>query len=290
MTEKAPHLRELGAFLRARRADVTPAQVGLPERGFGPRRVPGLRREEVADLAAISHDYYTRVEQGRLAPSESVLEALIRVLSLDDDQAEYARELARQSQRRASPRRTARPVRPQVQRILDQLIETPALVFGRHLDIVAWNDLAAALLTDFGALPPAQRNYAILVFTDPAIRELYTDWDSVARTVVAVLRMAAADSPHDPRLAALVDRLSADEDFRALWAARRVARQQFGTKRLHHPVVGDLTLDWDSFRYDGDPDQQLVMWSAEPGTASHDRLRILASWSMNDAHRADSRS
>ncbi|MEU4596004.1 helix-turn-helix transcriptional regulator [Nocardia sp. NPDC023988] len=279
MTERAPHLRELGGFLKARRAELSPEEVGLSVHSAAARRVAGLRREEVADLAAISHDYYTRIEQGRLAPSEPVLDALVRVLRLDDAQRDYAENLVRRSARRPA-KRGQKTVRPQLQRLLDQLTETPALVFGRYLDILAWNHLAAALITDFGHMTPRQRNYVRMVFTDPAMRTLYDDWESVARTCVAILRMDAAANPTDPQLTALVGELSiADEQFRQWWAARNVARQEFGSKTLNHPDVGEMTLNWDTFSSSGDSEQQLVLWSAEPGTTSHEKLRILTSWS-----------
>ncbi|MEV0336581.1 helix-turn-helix transcriptional regulator [Nocardia sp. NPDC050717] len=279
MTERAPHLRELGGFLKARRAELSPEDVGLSVHSAAARRVAGLRREEVADLAAISHDYYTRIEQGRLAPSEPVLDALVRVLRLDDAQRDYAENLVRRADRRPA-KRGQKSVRPQLQRLLDQLTETPALVFGRYLDILAWNHLAAALITDFGQMPPRQRNYVRMVFTDPAMRTLYADWESVARTCVAILRMDAAANPTDPQLTALVGELSiADEQFRQWWAARNVARQEFGSKTLNHPDVGEMTLNWDTFSSSGDSEQHLVLWSAEPGTTSHEKLRILTSWS-----------
>ncbi|MCP2276224.1 Helix-turn-helix domain-containing protein [Nocardia amikacinitolerans] len=284
MTERAPHLRELGGFLKARRAELSPEEVGLSVHSAAARRVAGLRREEVADLAAISHDYYTRIEQGRLAPSEPVLEALVRILRLDDAQRDYAENLARRFDRRPA-KRGQKSVRPQLQRLLDQLTETPALVFGRYLDILAWNHLAAALITDFGQMTPRQRNYVRMVFTDPAMRTLYDDWESVARTCVAILRMDAATNPTDPQLTALVGELSiADEQFRQWWAARNVARQEFGSKTLHHPDVGEMTLNWDTFSSTSDSEQQLVLWSAEPGTTSHEKLRILTSWSAPVPH------
>ncbi|MFF0454820.1 helix-turn-helix transcriptional regulator [Nocardia africana] len=290
MTDRAPHLRELGEFLKARRGELTPADVGLPLRGSSTRRVSGLRREEVADLVAISQDYYTRVEQGRLAPSEQVLEALVHALRLDDDQRAYVESLVHQADRRSAPKRRQPIVRPQIQRLLDQLTDTPALVFGRYLDILAWNHLAAALLTDFSEMPVRQRNYVRMVFTDPAMRALYADWEGVAKTCVAILRMDAATNPADPQLSTLVGELSiADPQFRQWWAARHVARQEFGSKTLNHPEVGELTLDWDTFRYAGDPDQQLVLWSAQPGTTSHEKLRILTSWNapVSDTAQAD---
>jgi transcriptional regulator with XRE-family HTH domain len=290
MTDRAPNLRELGEFLKARRGELTPADVGLPARGGSMRRVGGLRREEVAELVAISQDYYTRVEQGRLAPSEQVLEALVRVLRLDDDQRAYVESLARRAGHRAPAKRRKQVVRPQIQRLLDQLADTPALIFGRYLDILAWNHLAAALLTDFSKMPAPHRNYVRMVFTDPAMRELYADWEAVAKTCVAILRMDAAASPADPQLSSLVGDLSiADPLFRQWWAARHVARQEFGTKMLNHPDVGPLTLEWDTFRYAGDPEQQLVLWSAEPGTPSHEKLRILTSWSATTGPRPEQR-
>ncbi|MFT4199246.1 helix-turn-helix domain-containing protein [Gordonia sp. (in: high G+C Gram-positive bacteria)] len=284
MSDRPAHLRELGEFFKARRAELEPSDVGLPEVGPVQRRVRGLRREEVAQLVAISTDYYTRIEQGRLAPSEPVLEALAHALRFTAEQRDYAESLAGRSERRAPVRRGPAVVRPQVQRLLDQLTDTPALVLGKYLDILGWNDLAATLLTDFAAIPAASRNYVRMIFLDPAMRELYPEWESIARTCVAALRMEAAANPTDPKLTALVGELSvADEQFRRWWADRHVARHEFGTKLIRHPAVGDLTLDWDNFRYAGDPDQQLVLWSAEPGSASHDKLRILASWSATQA-------
>ncbi|MFT3660789.1 MAG: helix-turn-helix transcriptional regulator [Gordonia sp. (in: high G+C Gram-positive bacteria)] len=281
MPAKTPHLVELGQFFKERRSRITPAQAGLPERGHTARRVSGLRREEVAELASISHDYYTRIEQGRLAPSDPVLEVLIRVLRLDADQATYVRSLAQQADRRTPPRPRSPKVRPQLMRLMDQLTDTPALILGRYLDILAWNRLASTLLVDFDALPADQRNYVRLMFLNPHMRSIYQDWETVARTSVSFLRMEAAENPTDPRLAALVGRLSvADEDFRVWWAERNVASQEFGSKTLHNETVGDLTLDWDSFRYSGDPSQQLVLWSAEEGSPSAEKLALLASWSV----------
>ncbi|MFJ6884083.1 helix-turn-helix domain-containing protein [Streptomyces californicus] len=278
----SPHLRELGELLKHRRGELTPAQVGLPERTHTQRRVRGLRREEVAELAAISTDYYVRIEQGRLAPSRPVLDALARELRLDGDQRAYAEGLidqaGREGSRRTAPRRRARPtVHPHLARLLGQLGGTPALVFGPRLDILAWNPAAAALLCDFAAVPEAERNYVRMVFLDPVMREIYPEWEDVARTCVEVLRMEAGTNPSDPALTALVGELSvADRQFRAWWAEHRVAHQDFGRKRIARPEVGELTLDWDSFRYAGAPEQQLVLWSAEPGTVDAERLARLA--------------
>ena len=274
---KNPHLAELGQFLKARRGDLAPDDLGLPARDAGIRRVAGLRREEVAQRVAISHDYYTRIEQGRLAPSQEVLAAIAHTLRLIPEQREYVENLARQAERRTPPQRRVTPVRPQLQRLLDRLTDTPAMVAGKYLDILAWNDLAAALLGDPARIPAHQRNYVRMMYTDPAMKDRYPDWEALARTGVAVLRMHAADNPDDPRLAALVGELSVTNAlFRRWWATRHVAHPEFGAKTIRHPELGDLTLDWDAFSYAGDPDQQLVLWSAEPGTSAYDKLRILA--------------
>ncbi|MFG2628599.1 helix-turn-helix domain-containing protein [Streptomyces sp. NPDC048473] len=271
------HLNELGEFLKARRAELSPRTVGLPETG-GPRRVEGLRREEVAQLAAISTDYYTRLEQGRMPASGPVLTTLAQVLHLDDDQRDYLFELAGKDHARPR-RRTLQTVQPQLQRLLDDLTATPAVVMGRRMDILAWNSLAAALMTDFAHVPEKKRNYTRILFTDPAMRTLYDDWENVARTAVSQLRMEAAKYPDDSRLTALVGELSVqDADFRQWWAAHNVAARTVGTKVLHHPVAGELTLDWDTLTASTDPDQQLIVWTAEPGTPTYDGLRILASW------------
>jgi transcriptional regulator with XRE-family HTH domain len=284
--DREPHLREMGAFLRTRRGELSPGDVGV-SRANRRSRVTGLRREEVADLARISGDYYARIEQGRLAPSPAVLAALVSALRLDGDQAEYLGALADHAAAPShalgavSPSQDGQPsdsgtVRPQVMRLLDQLTETPALVMGPRTDILAWNPLAARVYVDFGALAPDQRNYVRLIFTDQRMRRLFDDWESVARSCVAILRREAAANPSDPRLTSLVGELTvADDDFARWWAAHDVARQDFGTKVLHHPEVGDLTLDWEIFRYGTTPDQQLILNSVEPGSATQQRLATL---------------
>ena len=274
------HLDRLGEFLRARRGELTPRAAGLPETGTV-RRVPGLRREEVARLAAISVDYYTRLEQGRLQASASVLAALAHALRLDDDQRSYLYELAGKTSARPR-RRPVQRVRPETQRLLDQLTESPAIVLGRHLDILAWNPMASALYTDFARIPEDRRNYVWLVFADPAVRNRFADWEQTARTGVAFLRMEAARYPDDPRLTALIGELSVqDPDFRRWWAAHHVASTSYGTKRFRHPVVGELTLDADAWVCPEDQDQRLMTLTAAPGSPSHQALRILASWSAS---------
>ncbi|MER6167591.1 helix-turn-helix domain-containing protein [Streptomyces violaceorubidus] len=280
----------LGAFLRARRAQLTPQECGLPETDSG-RRVAGLRREEVARLAAISVDYYTRLEQGRVRASASVLVTLVRALRLDDDQKQYLYHLAGQSNARPRRRRPAQRVRPPMRRLLDQLTEAPALVLGKRLDVLAWNPAAAALYTDFQALDPGRRNYVDLLFTDPVVRALHQDWEHDARDAVAALRMEAAADPDDPELARLVGELSLkDADFRTWWAEHRVSGAGYGTKRYRHALVGDLTLDCDTWASPDGSGQRLMVLTAEPGSPSHDALRILASWTSRvpgDAHMED---
>ncbi|MFK4548262.1 transcriptional regulator with XRE-family HTH domain [Streptomyces tendae] len=274
---------ELGAFLKARRTELSPAEVGLPD-SAGRRRVKGLRREEVALLASISPDYYTRLEQGRRQASEPVLDTLARVLRLDDGERAYIFELSGRDAARPR-RRTTQKVQPQLQRLLDDLSTTPAVVLGRRTDILAWNAMAAALFTDFARIPEKKRNFVRLVFCEPAIRALYPDWEWVAQVTLAQLRMEATRDPKDPRLAELVGELSLqDPDFRRWWGAHRVATQGSGTKTLNHPVVGPLTLDWAFLTSTDDPDQQLITLTAEPSTPSHDRLRILASWAQTANH------
>ena len=277
MTSRSDPARSLGSFLRARRNELDPAEVGLPALG-GRRRVPGLRREEVAHLAAISHDYYARLEQGRIAPSPAVLNTLSDVLRLDGEQRAYLYELAgKPVPNRRTP--TLNPVRPQLQRLLDAMTGVPAFVFDRRFDVLAWNPLAAAIYVDFSHVPQEQRNYVHLVFTHPEVRALYADWDTVARNCVATLRRSAAQSPDDPRLLALVDDLrTRDSTFRTWWAAHEVVNSSSGTTTLRHPVAGELTLDWDTFASDTDTDQHLMTMTAPPHSPTHQALQFLSSW------------
>jgi transcriptional regulator with XRE-family HTH domain len=274
---------ELGEFLKARRAELSPRSVGLP--GGAVRRVPGLRREEVAMLAAISTDYYARLEQGRIQASEPVLDAVARVLDLDEDQRAYVFELAGKEPARPRPQ-AVQTVQPQLRRLLDDLGSLPAMVLGRHMDVLAWNPLAAALVGDFAQIPAEERNYARMIFS-PAMRKLYADWESTARTAVAQLRMEAAHNAGSPRLTTLVNDLSEqDPDFRRWWAAHHVAAHTIGTRTLNHPIAGELVLEWDTLTATTDPDQQLVIWTAAPDTPTHEGLRFLASWAA-DNHEAD---
>jgi len=229
----------------------------------------------VAALASISTDFYTRIEQGRRRASKEVLSALARVLRLSADERDYVFELSGREQRPGRP--APQQAQPQLRRLLDDLITTPAVVLGRRTDILAWNPMAAALFTDFGRLPEQQRNFVRLVFCDDGVRGLYPHWEYAARNGVAQLRREAAQDPDDPDLAALVDELSQrDKDFRRWWTAHQVAVRGAGTNQVRHPVVGELTLDWAALVCTADPNQQLFTWTAQPGTPSHDALRDLA--------------
>ncbi|MFC0541593.1 helix-turn-helix domain-containing protein [Kutzneria chonburiensis] len=269
------HRSELGDFLQARRSELSPEDVGLPGTGHR-RRVRGLRREEVAALASISTDFYTRLEQGRRRASVEVLSALAQVLRLSADERDYVFELSGREQRPDRP--APQQPQPQLLRLLDDLTTTPAVVLGRRTDILAWNPMAAALFTDFGRLPVPHRNFVRLVFCDPTVRGRYPQWDYAARNGVAQLRREAAQDPDDPELVALVEELSArDKDFRLWWTEHQVAVRGAGTNQVRHPVVGDLTLDWAALVSTADPVQQLFTWTAQSGSPSHDALRELAS-------------
>ncbi|MFI6353744.1 transcriptional regulator [Streptomyces sp. NPDC050743] len=221
--------------------------------------------------------------QGRMQASTPVLDVLARVLHLDDDERGYLFQLAGKPTARAR-RRGRQKVQPQLQRVLDDLTATPAIVQGRRGDILAWNALAAALVTDFSRIPEKHRNYPRIQFTDPAMRTLYADWESSAQISVAQLRMEAAKYPDDPRLIELVGELSLhDKQFAQWWGDHRVAARTVGTKTLNHPVVGELVLDWDTLTANTDPDQHLTVWTAEPGSPTHERLRILASWAADQS-------
>ncbi|MFF0204052.1 helix-turn-helix domain-containing protein [Streptomyces sp. NPDC005017] len=275
MTPSTAPPTPLGDFLKAHRAALTPAAVGLPDTD-GSRPADGLRREEVAQLASISPEYYTRIEQGRRHASAPVLDVLAAALRLTDAERSRLHELAGQE---APPGggRASQTAQPQLRRILDGLTTLPALVMGRRMDILAWNPLGAALLADFSLLPAERRNYAWLMFRDPAMRALHQDFENIGAVCVAVLRREAGRRPEDQRLADLVAELrGTDEDFDRWWGEHKVASDNGGSKRLRHAVVGDLTLDWDALTCAHDPTQRLVVWTAEPGTQSHDRLATLA--------------
>jgi transcriptional regulator with XRE-family HTH domain len=274
------HNAELKEFLRTRRARLRIDDVEIGSTG-GVRRVPGLRREEVAQLAGVSVDYYSRLEQGRhLNVSDEVLDAVARALRLDKTERHYLFQIARtRGSRRRTPARVQR-VRPGVRRILTTLDDqTPAFVFGRRMDVLAVNRLARALITDFEALPPRDRNFLRHTFLDESTRDLYVDWEDIARDNVAILRLDAGRHPDDPLLAELVGELAVKSpEFRRWWADHNVRERSHGTKRYHHPLVGDLTVEYESLALPGDPDQVLCVYTTEAGSASETAMRLLANW------------
>ena len=273
---------EIREFLTSRRASITPQEAGLPVFGDN-RRVLGLRREEAAMLAGVSVDYYTKMERGNLrGVSEGVLEALARGLQLDEAERAHLFDLARAAGPMPRPRRR-RPaeqrVRPGVQRILDAMIDAPAIVQNGRLDVLAANRLGLALYSEMDLAPPRPANHGRFVFLDPRAHGFFLDWERVANDTVAMLRAEAGRDPHDRDLSDLVGALSTrSEEFRVRWAAHNVRAHQTGAKRFHHPVVGDLTLTYEMLELTADPGLQLLAFSAEPGTTSQDALRLLGSW------------
>ncbi|GLW93272.1 helix-turn-helix transcriptional regulator [Actinokineospora globicatena] len=269
---------ELGRFLKSRRARVDPADVGIAVHAR--RRVAGLRREEVASLAGISVEYYVRLEQGRASrPSESVLEALARALTLDDVERRYLDELVRPRPAATRGPRTER-ARPELAQLLSFLDRVPALVINHRLDVLAWNHLAGQLFFDFAAASPRQRNLARFGFLDPHSQERFVDWQDVCRATAGTLRLAAGRHTHDEALATLLGELTMKSDlFRTLWAGRDVKQRTHGTKRFRHPVVGELTLRFENFDLPGESDQRLVTFSPEPASPAEQALSLLAMWS-----------
>ncbi|MFI0147681.1 helix-turn-helix domain-containing protein [Streptomyces globisporus] len=279
---------ELSEFLRTRRAKLQPQDVGLPEFGRA-RRVPGLRREELAQLAGVSVAYYTRLEQGNgRNVSAEVLDAIARALRLTDAEHAHLNHLARPA-RHKKKRRPARVqrVRTGLLYLLDNMDGIPAYVTGARSDILAWNAMAAAVFGDWGALPPGERNWARLVFLSAGYRDLFVNWDSKASDMVSYLRLYAGCHPDDPELSALVGELSVKSDeFRRLWATHNVKEKGHGVKLVRHPLAGDLTLSYETLNLPDDEEQHLVTYHAEPGSESAQALRLLASWG-SDAAGAD---
>ncbi|GAA5028304.1 helix-turn-helix transcriptional regulator [Streptomyces siamensis] len=277
---------ELSEFLRSRRARLKPEDVGLPDFGRH-RRVPGLRREELAQLAGVSVAYYTRLEQGNgRNVSAEVLDAIARALRLTDAEHAHLTHLAKPKQHKRKQAARPQQVRPALRQLLDSMDGVPAYLTGRRSDILAWNRMAAAIFGDWSEMPPQERNWARLVFLKPEYRDLYVEWEQKAIDIVCMLRMDAGCHPDDPRLSALVGELSVkSEDFRRLWATHDVKEKSHGMKHLRHPLVGELSLRFESFRLVDDGELALITYHAEPDSASAEALRLLASWGT-DATRA----
>jgi hypothetical protein len=272
---------DIREFLVSRRARITPEQAGLPAYGEN-RRVKGLRREEVAMLAGISAEYYVRLERGNVrGVSEDVLEGIVRALQLDEAERAHLFHLVRAAGTSGPSRR--RPaqerVRPVVQRILDSIVGAPAFVRNDRLDVLAANQLGLAFYAPLYDDPARPVNSARFVFLNPRATEFFRDWDTIANDAVGILRAEAGRDPHDRRLSDLIGELSTrSQEFRVRWAAHNVKLHRTGVKRFHHPVVGDLTLDFESLELPGDPGQTLLVYSAEPNSPSRQALDLLASW------------
>jgi transcriptional regulator with XRE-family HTH domain len=269
-------------FLSSRRAKITPEQAGLPAYG-GSRRVAGLRREEVAMLAGVSVDYYNRLERGNLhGVSEAVLGSVARALQLDEAEVSHLFDLARAANTSPTKRRRSSPqrVRPSIQRLLDAMTDAPAWVRNSRHDFLAANRLGYALYSETfttDTIRPA--NNARFVFLNEQSRTFFPDWERSADDIVAMLRSEADANPYDRDLSDLIGELSTrSEIFRTKWAAHNVRFHRTGTKRLHHPEVGDLELSYETMELSSDPGLTFLAYTAEPGTPSADGLRLLATW------------
>lgn len=272
---------QIREFLTTRRARITPQQAGLPVYGSGRRRVKGLRREEAALLAGISIEYYIRLERGTATGiSDSVIDGITHALQLDDAERAHLVDLLRTASPARPGRRPARQdVRPTVQRVLDSMIGTPAFVLNGRLDILGANDLGSALFSPMFADSVRPPNTARFTFLDSQAIEFFRQWDNVANDVVALLRAEAGRDPYDRQLSDLIGELSTRSvEFRSRWAAHDVRIHSTGVKLLHHPVVGDLDLAFETFPVGADPSQSLLTYTTESGSSSHDALSLLASW------------
>lgn len=275
---------EIRDFLATRRARITPEKAGLPDFG-GSRRVPGLRREEVALLAGVSVDYYVRLERGNLSGvSESVLEALVHALGLDETERAHLFDLARTANASIGSRRrpaTSR-VRPGLLRLLDS-ISTPAWVRNGRMDIIAANPMGRALYSQVFESPLTPANTARFCFLDPRAVDFWPDWQKLASETVASLRTEAGKNPYDRPLTDLIGELSTrSEEFRIRWAAHDVHQHRSGLKRIQHPVVGYMELSYEAMQLVTDEGLTLLVYNAEPGSPDEERLNLLASWAATD--------
>ncbi|MFG6502287.1 helix-turn-helix transcriptional regulator [Microbacterium sp. P05] len=275
---------ELGDFLTNRRATILPADVGLP--GQGRRRVPGLRREEVAILAGVSPDYYAKLEQGHGAgASPTVLDAISDVLGLNQTEREHLYHLAKPPPARNESPRLSRlsTVRSGLIQLLDAIPDVPAVLMGPAFEQLAWNKLADALF-DIQSMEDAGLSAAQQIFLDPAARTFYPKWDAIASEVVGYLRFNAGRTPDAPALLATVGELSVKSpDFRAMWSRHTVREKTSGSKQIEHPLLGSLELSYETFRLPENERMALITYTAEPGSASAEKLKLLGSWSVKSA-------
>ncbi|MBN9742169.1 XRE family transcriptional regulator [Amycolatopsis sp. A1MSW2902] len=281
---------DLGDFLRARRGGLKPEEIGLPDGFDGGRRVSGLRRSEVAQLAGVSTEYYTRLEQGRARqPSEQVLHALCDALRFDDIERRHLFALAGATAERLDQAEHASRLRPALRQVLDSMELASAFISDRNLTVVGGNALWALLFPDVAALPRRERSMARWTLLDPRARLVWRDWERVARDYVHGLRLAAAAQPRNQHIANLIGELMMrSPEFPAWWSEHRVQERSTGLKRLRHPVAGDLELQYEIFTSVADPGQSMVVYSAPAGSPSQERLRLLASWGREPAAPAES--
>jgi len=274
---------EFGQFLRVMRARMRPEALGLPATSTT-RRVPGLRREEIAQLAGVSTDYYTRMEQGRqIRPSQAVLDAVAHALQLDATERAHMLDLMQNCPPSSKSPAPVQRVRPGLWQLLDAIGDTPAMVLGRRTDVLSSNRMANLLFTDFSDLPVRERNLSRWIILEPVARELFRDWKTVAAETVAALRVDVGRHPNDPLANQLIGELAVtSEPFRQWWAGHHVTMRSSGTVRLHHPTVGDLELDFETLTLPDDGDQSLLIYSTRPGSPSHDALRLLSSWASSE--------
>ncbi|THG32827.1 helix-turn-helix transcriptional regulator [Naasia lichenicola] len=272
----------ISQFLTTRRAKLTPAQVGLPDYG-GRRRVPGLRREEVAIVAGMSAEYYKRLERGNaVGVSEAVIDGVSRALQLDEAERAHLHQLIRAANDGVHPQRRAQTVRKtqltsDLRQTIDAMSTVPVFVQNGRLDAVATNRLGAALFSEMLDGSPQPANAARFIFLDQRAQTFYRNWDAQTRQIVAVLRAEAGRSPYDRQLSDLVGELSTRSDlFRKLWGSHDVREHRIGLKPVHHPVVGDLDLTFQALDVSADRGLQMIVFSAEPGSPSHERLQLLA--------------
>ncbi|CAM3037087.1 helix-turn-helix domain-containing protein [Skermania piniformis] len=275
--------KDIKEFLMTRRAKITPDQVGLP--AGTRRRVTGLRREEVAQLAGVSAEYYIQIERGHVGGvSDEVLHAVATALRLDEAESNHLFDLARaattsKARRRRTPASSRQQVPPTVRALLDAMVTAPAVVQNAHLDVVAANELGRALYADVFARDRGAPNLARFLFLDSHADNLFPDWDTAADHAVALLRAEAARSPYSAAVTGLIGELATrSEAFRSRWAAHDVQVHRRGTKRFHHSAVGDLTLRFEALSIAGDGGLTLVGYTAEPGSRSDEALRLLSSW------------
>lgn len=289
--------QDVREFLTSRRAKVKPEDAGLPAFG-GHRRVPGLRREEVAMLAGMSVDYYTRLERGNLSGvSEQVLEALSHALHLDEAERSHLADLAKASggaggrRRSRSRTRPGERVRPEMQRILDAIVDAPAFIRTDRRDLLAANALGRALYSPLYSSKvspstiggPGEVNIARFTYLDPAAKDYFPEWEKTAKDLVASLRTVAGQYPDDTVFHGLIGELvTRSDDFARMWSAHEVRQHRTGTKIVHHPIVGELALDYETMELPGDKGQALIVYSAAPESTAAESLRLLASWSAGE--------